>query len=152
MPDFGLIYLTHAAWFWVAIAAALLAVEVALGTEWLLWAAASAGVVAVVEALFDLPMALTVVLFAVLVIVSTLTARRWFPRNLADEGHDINDNIGRLMGREGRVAAAFDQGQGRVFIDGKEWSADLESGDTLEVGARVKVVGVSGARLQVREA
>ena len=150
MPDLGLFYLTHAAWFWMALGAGLLAVEVATGTGWLLWAAASAGVVAIVEAVWELPLALAVLLFAVLVIVSTLSARRWFPRELADEGRDINDNIARLVGHEGKVVGRFEGGAGRVFIDGKEWAAELEQGEALDVGARVKVAGVSGARLTVK--
>lgn len=150
VSDLGLFYLNHAAWFWIALGAALLAVEVATGTGWLLWAAASAGVVAVVEALWELPLPLAVVLFAALVIVSTLSARRWFPHRAAALGEDINDNIGRLVGHEGRVVTPFDQGEGRVFIDGKEWAAELEDDQALDVGARVKVTGVAGAHLRVR--
>jgi membrane protein implicated in regulation of membrane protease activity len=152
MPDIGLLFLTHSAWFWVAIAAALLAVEIASGSGWLLWPAASAGAVAVIDAFVELPPSIAVLVFAVLVILSTLTARRWFPRRLAHEGRDINDNIGRVVGHEGRAVTAFEHGGGRVFVDGKEWSAVLEAGETLAAGARVKVTGVSGARLQVREA
>jgi membrane protein implicated in regulation of membrane protease activity len=39
-----------------------------------------------------------------------------------------------------------------VFIDGKEWAAELEEGDTLEAGASVQVTGVNGALLTVRRA
>jgi membrane protein implicated in regulation of membrane protease activity len=89
-------------------------------------------------------------LFAGLTIVSTLTARRYFPRRLTDLSQDINDNVGRLVGHEGRAATAFRAGAGRVLVDGKEWPAELEAGETLDAGARVKVAGVSGVRLKVR--
>jgi len=39
-----------------------------------------------------------------------------------------------------------------VFIDGKEWAAELAEGDRLAAGACVQVVGVHGARLTVRGA
>ena len=152
MAQLGEVYLAHAAWVWLGLGAALLAAEAATGSGWLLWAAASAGMVALAEAAWNPPLAAAVVLFAVLVIVSTLTARRYFPRRLASHGHDINDNVARLMGHTGRVAHAFDGGQGRVFVDGKEWPADLEGGGALQVGAPITVAGVSGVRLTVRPA
>jgi len=151
MTVFADLYIAHPAWIWAAVAAALLAVEVAAGSGWLLWPAASAGVVAIIEGFRETPLAAAVLIFAVLTIVSTLTARRYVPRRPSDAG-DINDNIARLIGHEGRVVAAFQAGAGRVFIDGKEWAAELEGGEALESGARVTVSGVAGARLKVRAA
>ncbi len=150
MPALDGLYLTHPAWSWAAAAAALLAVEVAAGSGWLLWPAASAGVVAVIEGFTRLSTPAAVLIFAVLTIVSTATARRYFPRRLAPRSHDINDNVARLVGHEGRVVAAFQGGAGRVFVDGKEWAAELAEGEAPEAGARVEVVGVAGARLKVR--
>lgn len=144
--------LAHAAWIWAGLAAALLATEIAAGSGWLLWPAASAGVVAVVEGFREIPLAAAVVIFALLTIVSTLTARRYIPRRLSSHAHDINDNVARLVGHEGRVVVAFQAGAGRVFVDGKEWAAELEGGEALEAGARVMVAGVAGARLRVRAA
>ena len=40
----GDLYLSHPAWAWAASAAVLLAVELVTGSGWLLWPAASAGV------------------------------------------------------------------------------------------------------------
>jgi membrane protein implicated in regulation of membrane protease activity len=152
MPGLPELSLTHAAWGWAAAGAALLAVEVASGSGWLLWPAAAAGVVAVVEGFTPLPVAAAVLLFAGLTLVSTLTARRYFPRRLASHAHDINDNVARLMGHEARVVAGFEAGAGRVFVDGKEWAAELEPGERAEPGAQVVVTGVAGARLKVRSA
>jgi membrane protein implicated in regulation of membrane protease activity len=39
-----------------------------------------------------------------------------------------------------------------VFIDGKEWAAELDEGEALEAGSAVEVTGVTGARLRVRGA
>ncbi len=150
MPALDGIYLTHSAWIGAAAAAALLAVEVAAGSGWLLWPAASAGIVAVIAALTGLSTAAAVLIFAVLTVVSTATARRYFPRRLGPHSHDINDTVARLVGREGRVVAAFQGGAGRVFVDGKEWAAELAEGETLAAGGRVEVTAVEGARLKVR--
>jgi membrane protein implicated in regulation of membrane protease activity len=150
VPQIAGLYLMHASWLWLAVGAALLAVEGVTGSGWLLWPAASAGVVAALVAVWGLPVPVAVLVFAVLVIISTFTARRYLPRRFVASGRDINDNIGRLVGHEGRVAAAFRAGEGRVFVDGKEWAAELEGAETLEAGARVTVSAVSGARLRVR--
>ena len=147
LPD---LYATHPFWTWMALAAGLLAAEVATGSGWLLWPAASAGIVATLASFAGLSPAAALVTFAALTIVTTFLARRYLPRPLRPRGHDINDNVARLMGHEGRAVSAFQGQLGRVFIDGKEWAAELAEGEELEAGARVRVVGVSGARLRVR--
>jgi membrane protein implicated in regulation of membrane protease activity len=150
MPDLAQLYSAHALWFWLGAGAALLAVEVATGSGWLLWPAASAAVVGLLAKAAGLSPAQAVLVFALLTIVSTLLARRYFPRSLTGEGADINDNVSRLMGHQGRAVTAFEGQAGRVFIDGKEWAAELENGEGVEAGASVKVVGVQGSRLRVR--
>ena len=131
-------FLAHGFWVWVAAAAAILALEIAFGSGWLLWPAASAAVVAVLS-LFTHNATLELGLFAVLTIVSTLTARRFWPPQ-KQPSVDINDNV-----------AAFVHGAGRVLVDGKEWAAEAIDGSPLELEAIVEVVGLSGgSRLQVR--
>ena len=150
MPTLTELYAAHPFWIWLALGGALLAMEVATGSGWLLWPAASAAVVAVIAAFAPLGVLGAVLLFAALTIVSTLTARRYLPRSLTTHAHDINDNIARLVGHHGKAVAGFQDRAGRVFIDGKEWAAELEGAETLEQGARVEVVKVAGARLTVR--
>ena len=153
MPDLSELYLSHSFWVWMAFAAALLAVEVATGSGWLLPSSASAAAVAVLAAFAGISLPVALLVFALLSIATTLLARRYFPRSMtADHGHDINDNVGRLVGHHGVVVGPFAGRAGRVFIDGKEWAAELAEGDGLEAGSRVEVVGVAGARLRVRGA
>jgi membrane protein implicated in regulation of membrane protease activity len=144
------LYLTHPAWGWAAAGAALLAAELATSSGWLLWPAAAAGLVAVLQGIVWLSPPGAVMTFALLTIVLTATARRYFPPRFRGGAHDINDNAARLVGHEGRAVSAFRGRSGRVFIDGKEWAAELEGAETLEPGARVEVVSVAGARLTVR--
>lgn len=150
MPDLANLYAGHPFWAWIAVAAALLAAEVATGSGWLLWPSASAAVTAVAARALRLGFAEALLLFAVLTIISTLLGRRLFPRGLLGHGHDINDNVARLVGHHGRVVAGFRDRAGRVFIDGKEWAAELEDGEAPAAGQPVEVVGVNGARLRVR--
>jgi hypothetical protein len=146
------LFANHPFWGWIALAAGLLAVEAATGSGWLLWPAASAALTALLAAFTPIGAPEAIAVFAGLTLVTTFLGRRYLPRGLRGEGHDINDNVARLMGHEGRVVSAFEGRAGRVFIDGKEWAAELAEGDTLEAGARVEVVGVQGARLRVRGA
>ncbi|HVI32476.1 NfeD family protein [Phenylobacterium sp.] len=145
------LYLAHPFWAWAALGAALLAIEILTGSGWLLWASAAAGVVGL-AALAGLSLPAALLLYAALTIVSTLAARRYLPRSVIGAGQDINDNIARLLGHRGEAVGAFENRAGRVFIDGKEWAAELAEGERLKDGAHVEVVGVSGTRLQVREA
>ncbi|WP_296597816.1 NfeD family protein [Phenylobacterium sp.] len=145
------LYAAQPFWVWAGLAAAILAAEVVTGSGWLLWASASAAVTAAVVGLLDVDGPTTLLLFALLTIASTLLARRYLPRDVAAApAGDINDNVGRLVGHRGSAVKRFAGGEGRVFIDGKEWAAELAEGESLEAGAHVEVVGVDGARLKVR--
>jgi membrane protein implicated in regulation of membrane protease activity len=145
------LYAAYPFWIWAALGAALLAVEILTGTGWLLWAAASAGAVAAASlAGLSLPAAL--LLYAALTSVSTLAARRYLPKSAAGSGGDINDNASRLVGAQGRAVGTFDNGAGRISIDGKEWPAEAEPGERPAPGASLIVVGMSGVRLRVRGA
>ena len=139
-------------WVWAGLGAALLAIEVMTGTGWLLWAAASAAVTAVVVALANTGLPTSLLVFALLTMASTLAARRYLPQTSGSLAPDINDTSGRLIGRHGATVVAFTNGAGRVAIDGKEWAARLEVGEILDAGLNVEVVGIDGAHLKVRPA
>ena len=89
-----------------------------------------------------------VVIFAILTIVTTLAGRRFFPRR--PTGGDINDTRIAPGGPGRRGGGDFQGGQGRVFVDGKEWAAELEGAGALLSGMKVIVVAVQGACLTVR--
>lgn len=146
------LYLTHPFWIWLAVAAVFLGAEIATGTGWLLWPTAAAAVVALINlATIRMGLPAELVVFAVLTIVSALTARRYLPHNIAGDNPDINDPLHRLVGRHGVASASFLDGRGRVAVDGKDWAAELDGGRELEAGSRVEVTGVvDGARLSVR--
>ena len=143
----------HAAqpyWIWLAVGVILLAIEAAFSTEWLLWPAVAAGVVAVVTAL-GLPLGLLgeVLLFAVLTVAATLLSRRLIQRVNPADAPDINARDSRLIGRRAQVVQLFVDGRGRVFVSGAEWPAEIEGPAPL-VGESVIVEGFDGPRLKVR--
>jgi len=139
-------------WIWLAIGVVLLAVEAAFSTEWLLWPAVAAGVVAVVTAL-GLPLGLLgeVLLFAVLTVAATLLSRRLIQRVNPSDHPDINARDSRLIGQRAQVIQAFVDGRGRVFVSGAEWVAEIEGAAPL-AGESVIVEAMDGSRLKVRAA
>ena len=143
----------HAAqpyWIWLALGVILLAIEAAFSTEWLLWPAVAAGVVAVVTAL-GLPLGLLgeVLLFAVLTVAATLLSRRLIQRVNPTDHPDINARDSRLIGQRAQVIQAFVDGRGRVFVSGAEWVAEIEGAAPL-AGESVIVEAMDGSRLKVR--
>ena len=134
---------------WLAIGGVMLAVEVGTGSGWLLWPAASAAVMGLLGLVVHFELNMQLVIFALLTIVTTLAGRRLFPQAVLTGG-DINDTRSRMAGLDGVAAGDFEGRSGRVFVDGKEWAAELEGGASLASGERVVVVGVSGSRLTVK--
>lgn len=146
------IYAAQPFWIWLALGVLLLAVEAAFSTEWLLWPAVSAGIVAVLTALgLRLGLPIEVGIFAALTLLSTLLSRALIQRVNPSDSPDINDRDGRLIGQHARVVEAFVGGRGRVFVSGAEWPAEIE-GTAPEVGADVIVQSSLGSGLKVRAA
>jgi membrane protein implicated in regulation of membrane protease activity len=135
---------------WIAAGGLLLAAEVGTGSGWLLWPAGSAVVTALLALIMPLDLPVQAVIFAILTILTTLAGRHFFPQRPLTA--DVNDTRTRLAGATGTAAGEFRDGRGRVFVDGKEWAAELQGAGSLAAGARVLVVDVDGARLTVRPA
>ena len=143
----------HAAqpfWIWLAVGVILLAVVAATSSDWLLWPAVSAGVVAVVTAL-GLPLGLLgeMALFAILTVATTLLSRRLVQRVNPSTLQDINARDSRLIGQRAQVVQAFVDGRGRVFVSGSEWVAEIDGAAPL-AGESVIVEGFEGSKLKVR--
>ena len=143
------LYVAQPFWIWLAIGGLLLAVEAMLSTEWLLWPAVSAGIVAVLTAVGFRPgLAAEVAIFALLTVIATVLSRRLVSK-ANPSGPDVNDRDSRLVGQRARVVEAFVGGRGRVFVSGAEWSAEIE-GEAPPAGQDVVVDQVSGSLLKVR--
>lgn len=146
------LYATQPFWFWLALGVALLAIEAALSTEWLLWPAVAAGVVAVLTAVgLRFGFWGEAGLFAILTIILTLASNRLIKRVNPSDAPDINDRDARLVGQRARVVEAFVDGRGRVFVSGAEWAAEI-SGEAPPVGESVIVESAGGSALKVRPA
>ena len=146
------LYATYPFWIWLAVGALFLAAEIASGSGWLLWPAGAAAVVALLSFVLPDSLPLELAAFAAITGAGALLGRRFMPKSLMGGGPDINDNFARLVGKHGTAVSVFDHGQGRVFIDGKEWAAIAEDGAVPALEQRVEVVAAEGAVLRVRPA
>jgi membrane protein implicated in regulation of membrane protease activity len=136
-------------WAWLAVGAVFLVVELLTGSGWMLWPAAAAALSAIAALLLPMPIIGQIAVFAAATLAATYVGRRFIPRPPPVEA-DINDTLARLIGRRGLAAGQFVGGQGRVFVDGKEWAAELVGDRRVGPGDKVKVTGVQGgARLSV---
>lgn len=147
----------QAFWIWLTFAIVLLGLEVFLGTQWLLWSAAAAGLVAVI-CLTALPFGLVmqIVMFAVLSVAGALLTRKFL--KISGDGPDVNDPHSRMIGMEADVLSGFAQVEsgertGRVIFDGVEWPAVLhgETGEArLNDHDRVIIARIHEGRLYVK--
>ena len=144
------LYASQPFWLWLAVGVVLLAIEAAASTEWLLWPAVAAGVVALIAAIApNLGLPVEAGIFAALTVIATLASRTLIKRVNPTDEPDINDRDLRLVGERARVVEAFVDGRGRVFVSGAEWPAEIEGAAPL-AGESVVVESVSGPRLRVR--
>jgi hypothetical protein len=143
----------HPFWSWIAVGGIFLIGELLTGSGWLLWPAGAAAVVAVTTRFVALGAPGELIEFVVVGVVATYLGRRFLRPAGRPGERDINDPTQRLVGQQGETAAPFRDGLGRVFVDGKEWAAELDGGGELAAKSKVEVVEIlGGARLKVRPA
>lgn len=135
-------------WFWLVIAVLFLLGEVATGSGWLLWPAAAAALLAVATLFIRLTLAEATAVFGGVTLLTTVLGRQLLKAFPKVDARDLNDPVLRIVGRKGECVTDFAAGQGRVFVDGKEWAARAESNPT--VGTPVEVIGLDGSQLRVK--
>ena len=135
---------------WIALAVILLIIEAAtvqLVTVWF-----SAGAVAAALAAVASPDG---ILLQVIVFVAVsgilLAVTKPFVKKLT-KSKISPTNADRVIGASGVVTVKLDpvSGGGQIKVMGQEWSARAESGEVIEVGERVEIVGLSGVKAVVR--
>ena len=150
MAEAEALFFSHPFWLWIALGGAFLIGELMTGSGWLLWPAGAAGATGVATIIWPIGPAYQIILFVAVAIVATYLGRRFLPPAGRGRG-DINDPAPRLVGQCGEAAGAFRAGLGRVFVDGKEWAAELEGGGDLAAKSKVEVTEIlGGARLKVK--
>ncbi len=154
-------------WAWLGAAGLFVVLALVTGVRSLFWPVLAAVVIAGLE-LGGVRLALSaeIALFLALTVAAytlprMLTTR---PSSRDSDGEEMTaprvskhemgtvDRTSRLVGRIGRTTSEFSNGVGRVWIEGAEWAAELETGeDGVPPEAPVRVTRVlGGVRLQVQ--
>lgn len=140
------------AWHWLALGALLLAVEIASTTNYLLWPGIAALVVGAANFIVHLGGPLSVFLFAVLAMVSSVIWHRSpYGRRAAAAPNNLNDRMQTYLGRRGVATGDFVGGHGAILLDDTRWAAVAEGGDPRS-GEMLLVTGSDGTVLKVRVA
>ncbi len=139
-------------WHWFALAAILIAIEIAMPTFFFLWPGIAAALVgAILLVAPSLSVEAQVVLFSVLAVVSTFAWKRFAPSHFAsDEPHPaLNRRTSQYQGRRAHALSDFSDGRGAILIDDTRWSAVTADGSDPRAGEAVVVVGAEGTILTV---
>lgn len=142
---------SHPFWAWGSVCAILLVFELLSGTMYLLWFAIAAAIVAFLTLIApNTPVYISVLVFAILAILTTIFGRKLFPLKLGKEAQNINEPDSRLVGQIGIAAGDFDAGMGAIFIGDTRWRAMCETNP--KEGRKLRITKVDGATVFVEAA
>lgn len=135
-------------WTWWIFAIVLFVIELLAPGIFFLWVGLAAVVVGVIVLMApDLAWQLDFAMFAVLGFVSALIGRRyWKPHAGESPDPTLNQRGAQYVGQIYTLQTAIENNHGRITIADGSW---LVSGPDMPSGARVRVVGVEGAKLKV---
>jgi membrane protein implicated in regulation of membrane protease activity len=170
MTTLEALYLQDPFWIWLGLASVFVALSFATGVNLLLLPSACAVAVALLEvAGVRLGLTAETGVFAALTAFALMGAFALQPRarvavvgataarQARASGYDMGsgkptEDPSALVGRIARATGEFNNGVGRVWIDGSEWAAEIDGiEETLPLGASVRVIRViGGVKLQVR--
>lgn len=105
---------------------------------------------AAVAASLGVPLEGQLLVFAIVTAVVLAVARRWGRRWLAARS-PFPTNMDALPGKQAQVLTAIDntRDEGRVLLQGMEWTARSARGTPIPAETRVRVVRVDGVKLIV---
>jgi membrane protein implicated in regulation of membrane protease activity len=135
---------------WLALAALLIAIEMVMPTQYLMWPALAAAFVGVVGFLVDIPLAGEVTVFSVLAVGLTVVSHRLFPPEQGDVTRLLNQRMDQLVGQTAMVAGDFQGGAGGVMLGDTRWAARSVDGSDLREGMRVVVAHAESTLLVVK--
>jgi len=136
-------------WGWWIAGVMLLALELAIPGNVLVWFGVAAILTGVLALMFEWSWQVELVLFIVLSAVLLIAGRRYFGRDVSPgEQPFLNARAMRLVGGTYVLAQPIVDGHGTIRIDDSNWRI---TGPDLPSGTKVRVSGVNGTVLSVEE-
>ncbi len=140
-------FVSLGAWNWFILAVALYVLETIIPGVHFMWFGAAAAVIGGVGLLYPMPIAVQLVAFALISLLTILGARRlWQPGQIESDVPGLNERGVSYVGRLVTVEVPISGGRGKVRVGDTLWTA---AGPDLPVGTRVKITGVDGTVLRV---
>jgi membrane protein implicated in regulation of membrane protease activity len=139
-------------WYWWALAAILLSIEILTPTFYFLWPGLAAILVGLIAFLVPgLGTDVQVLSFAFLAVVLTFGFKRFAPKawTSAEPHPTLNRRAEGNIGRIGKAALDFAGGQGAVLLDDTRWSAVTQDGSNPVQGELLVIVAADGVVLKV---
>jgi membrane protein implicated in regulation of membrane protease activity len=137
-------------WWWVGAGALLGILEILLPGIFLIWIAIAAWVTAVIVALAPMALVWQLVIFVLLAFATVFAGRQYYARNPVESADpNLNARAARLIGQVVTVESAIENGKGRVRVGDGVWNA---SGPDAPAGASVRIVAADGTCLTVEPA
>lgn len=138
------------AWNWFILAAIMMLLETIIPGVHFMWFGIAAVIMAGAVLMMPMPLAVQLVVFAVLSLLIILIARRfWAPQEMKTDAPDLNERGMQYVGRTVTVVEPIARGRGKVQVGDTVWTAE---GPDLPEGATAKVTGVKGTALVVAAA
>ena len=140
------------AWFWLALAIALMVIELSTTQLVSLWFSIGAAVAAIVKAIFgDISIAWQIVIFAVVSLALLIATRPLAKKLLAKDREKSKTNLELIIGKEAVVVEEINniQGQGAVKLNGLVWSARSCDEIIIPVDTVVTVKEINGNKTVV---
>ena len=135
------------AWFWLALAIALMVIELSTTQLISLWFSIGAAITAIVKVIFnDIGIIWQVVIFAVVSLALLIATRPLVKRFLSKKGEGNKTNLDLIIGKEAIVTEEIDniKAKGSVKINGLIWSARSSDEGVIPTDAIVIVEEING--------
>jgi len=134
-------------WHWLTAAVLILAIEMMIGSYYLLWVSFSAFIVAILQWIFGIDWGLQMVIFT---LTSVLSVVAWYmydkKRDKTSSRPHLNKRGHQYIGRTFQLSQAIVNGVGKINVDDSTWKV---KGNDADQGTTVRVKGIDGTVLIV---
>ncbi len=137
---------------WLAAALIMIASEIAVPSNWLLWPGIAAFITSIILYFVpDLPWTGAGVIFVILSMLLLYVGRRYVKLATRPIGTpNPNARSARMVGRRGSATRDGPDGVSHIQIDGVEWPVRSADNAPLKTGDALEVIAVAGATLLVK--
>jgi len=142
--------LTLTCWYWFALAAILLVIELLIGGGFLFWVGIAALFDGIIVWAFHLPWPYQMLVFCLLAVVVSVSWWKYLQRNpLQTDKPMLNRRSEQYIGRIFTLQQPIVNGRGSVKVDDSSWIVNCT--EDYPAGTKIKIIGVDGTILQAEK-